>query len=72
MSNLFYDLLNDVTPVACVRKKLTATDLTNLTICFVYQWCPEKCFPCEPGTVCRAGRQYECLPGTYSDGTGEQ
>ena len=23
-----------------------------------------------PGTVCKAGRQYECRPGTYSDGTG--
>ena len=42
-----------------------------ILLCITIQWCPEKCFPCEPGTVCKAGRRYECRPGTYSDGTGK-
>ncbi|CAB3979783.1 cartilage oligomeric matrix -like [Paramuricea clavata] len=33
-------------------------------------FCPEKCNACEPGTVCFNGKQTDCLPGTYSNGTG--
>ena len=46
------------------------TNLLTIVLWLLTQWCPEKCFPCEPGTVCKEGRQYECRPGTYSDGTG--
>ncbi|KAK2566263.1 Cartilage oligomeric matrix protein [Acropora cervicornis] len=31
-------------------------------------WCPEKCFDCEPGTVCFEGMRQDCTPGTYSNG----
>ena len=30
-----------------------------------------KCNTCEPGTVCFNGAQIECLPGTFSNGTGK-
>lgn len=33
-------------------------------------WCPEKCFDCEPGTVCFEGMKQDCTPGRYSDGKG--
>ncbi|XP_074619049.1 uncharacterized protein LOC141877908 isoform X1 [Acropora palmata] len=33
-------------------------------------WCPEKCFDCEPGTVCFEGMRQDCTPGTYSNGKG--
>jgi ribosomal protein L36 len=29
------------------------------------------CNACEPGTVCFNGKQTDCLPGTYSNGTGK-
>lgn len=32
-------------------------------------YCPDECFPCEPGYACLGGRREECPVGTFSDGT---
>ncbi|OWF49028.1 Thrombospondin-4 [Mizuhopecten yessoensis] len=33
--------------------------------------CPSECYPCESGNACRKGVRFQCIEGTYSDGTAE-
>ena len=42
----------------------------NHMIYHFFQYCPDECTPCPPGTYCFEGKMYDCKPGTYSDGSG--